>query len=297
MRTLGVAATIGMFDGVHRGHVHLLRQLREVAAARGLKPVAFTFSDHPLSVIAPQRVPELLMPAGRRVEALRRESVEAVVMDFADVRSLTASEFMRKLAREYDVRMLVMGFNHGFGCDRINDFETYRRLGAEAGLEVLRASEVGGPTVSSSLVRKAVAGGDVAVAGKLLGRHYELAGVVVPGRRLGRKLGFPTANIKPCDSRQLVPAEGVYACYAVVGSREYPAMVNIGRRPTVDRSAHPERSIEAHIIGFDGDLYAQALDLRFVERLRGEIDFGSLDALKAGLECDRAAVLKALARV
>lgn len=294
MRSPGFVATIGMFDGVHRGHLHLLGQLRELASARGLEPVVVTFSDHPLSVIAPERTPALLMPFGERVEALGREVARVEILDFADVRQLTAADFMRRLVDAYGVKVLLMGFNHGFGSDRIKDFDVYRRIGAETGLDVVWASESPDLTVSSSLVRWAVSGGDVALAADLLGRPYELVGTVVEGRHLGRTIGFPTANLRLSEPRQLVPAEGVYACRAVTDGAEYPAMVNIGRRPTVDSSEHPERTIEAHIISFDGNLYGRRVRIRLVARLRGERPFGSLEALRAQLVNDRAATVGVL---
>ncbi|MGM9845512.1 MAG: riboflavin biosynthesis protein RibF [Muribaculaceae bacterium] len=294
MALSGVIATIGMFDGVHRGHIHLLQQLRREGASRSLAPVAVTFESHPLRVIAPERAPRVLMSLPERVEALRRPGVDVVVLDFASVRRLTAADFMRLLAADYGVKALLMGFNHNFGSDRLSTFDDYRRAGEAAHVEVLQCTEVEGLRVSSSMVRRAVAAGDMAQARAMLGRYYSISGTVVSGHHLGRTINFPTANMAPDVAEQLLPADGVYACIATVEGYDTPltAMTNIGCRPTV--ATHGERTIEAHIIGLDADIYGCHLRLAFVERLRGEMQFADIAALQRQLTLDREATLRVI---
>ena len=294
MALSGVIATIGMFDGVHRGHIHLLQQLRREASSRSLTPVAVTFEAHPLRVIAPERAPRVLMSLTDRVAALRRLGVDVVVLDFAAVRRLTAADFMRLLAADYGVKALLMGFNHNFGSDRLSAFDDYRRAGEAAHVEVLQCSEVESLKVSSSMVRRAVAAGDMAQARAMLGRYYSVSGTVVSGQRLGRTINFPTANMRPDVDEQLLPADGVYACFADIEGYDAPltAMTNIGCRPTV--AADGRRTIEAHIIGLDADIYGRRLRLDFVERLIGEMQFPDITALQQQLMHDRDAALRAI---
>ena len=296
MALSGVIATIGMFDGVHRGHIHLLQQLRREASSRSLTPVAVTFEAHPLRVIAPERAPRVLMSLTDRVAALRRLGVDVVVLDFAAVRRLTAADFMRLLAADYGVKALLMGFNHNFGSDRLSAFDDYRRAGEAAHVEVLQCSEVEGLKVSSSMVRRAVATGDMAQARAMLGRYYSVSGTVVSGQRLGRTINFPTANMRPDVDEQLLPADGVYAVEVVLhdGSTR-GGMANIGIRPTFDDGT--AKSVEIHIFDFDADIYGKVLTVNFVARLRDEIAMKSVDELKSRLAIDLEAAKSVLSRI
>ncbi|MDE7110092.1 MAG: riboflavin biosynthesis protein RibF, partial [Muribaculaceae bacterium] len=208
-----------------------------------------------------------------------------------DMRSTTAYEWMRLLHDSYGVRLLVVGYDNTFGSDGVNlSIADYREMGREIGIEVMEAPYVAG--VSSSAVRKAVAAGDIAEAREMLGRPFSISGIVVEGNRLGRTIGFPTANLQPTPGI-VVPGKGVYAAKAILPDGSVAdAMVNIGVRPTIRRGNAP--TIEAHIIGWKGDLYGQRIRLEFYARLRDEQQFNSIDALRKQLKTDLAETLKAL---
>lgn len=281
-------AAIGTFDGIHAGHRAMLADLARVSAEAGFSPVAVTFSRHPLEIIAPQRAPRLLMSVGSRIEALRHAVGDVIVLDFDEkMRALTAQQFMSMLRDEYNVRAIYMGFNHHFGCDRLTDFADYQTAASPLGMRLFKGTEAqaNGHKVSSSVIRSLVEKGEMEEAALCLGRLYTLTGIVGPGRQLGRRLGFPTANITPLEPRQAIPASGVYACYAVTpdGARRH-AVVNIGTRPTV--AADGLTTIEAHIIGFTGDLYGQKLTIEFRRRLRPERRFDNPDALAGQIAGD-----------
>ena len=282
-------AAIGTFDGVHCGHREMLRQMTAAARRLGYDPMVVTFDRHPLEVVAPDRAPRMLMPLDRRIEALR-ELVERVeILSFnEDMRSLTAGEFMKMLRDRYGVKSVFMGFNHRFGSDRLNDIEQYRREAELLGMAVFVGDEERGRNdapVSSTEIRRMIDRGDVRSASEILGRHYRISGPIVKGKQLGRTIGFPTANLVPAEERQLVPARGVYACRAITAEgNKYTGVVNIGVRPTVSDSG--ERSIEVHLLDFAGDLYGRDLAIEFIDRLRDERRFASLEALRRQLEAD-----------
>ncbi len=289
-------AAIGMFDGVHLGHRFLIGRLADEAHARGMRAVAVTFSRHPLAVIAPEREPGLLTSAHEKCRLLREAGADEVVMiDFTpELRKLTAEQFMRQLHDRHAIESLVIGYDHRFGSDSPKS-EDYPAIGERAGVEVTIAPprDEGQTQISSSMVRRQLAQGDVEGAAAALGRPYSLDGIVESGKQLGRTIGFPTANLRP-DTARMLPAEGVYAARAILpDGQTHPAMVNIGRRPTVDATGAP-LSIEAHLIGYEGDLYGSRLDLQFMKRLRGECRFDTVDALRRQLTLDRAHTLTAL---
>lgn len=281
-------ATVGTFDGVHRGHLAVVDTIVGIGKTRGLAPLVFTFDRHPLEVVRPSKAPRMLMLPRRRDGLLRRRGVEVVELPFNEsLASLTAGEWMRRLASEYGVRGMVIGYDNTFGCDGISlSIDDFRRLGDSCGIEVDVAPVVEG--VSSSTVRGCVAEGDIARAMELLGRPYELTGIVVHGNALGTGFGFPTANLAP-DPRLAIPGIGVYVADALLPDGSVaPAMVNIGTRPTL--APGQCLSVEAHILGFSGSLYSLPLTLRFYQRLRNEQKFGSVDDLRDALRKDSEAV-------
>lgn len=284
----GRMAVTGMFDGVHAGHLSLLGQARREADRRGLSLMAVTFARHPLEEVAPERAPQLLMTAARREQMLRAVADEVVVLDFSPrLRALTMEEFMRMLRDDYGARAIFMGFNHRFGSDCVTDPALYREAAARLGLDVVTGSEeqVSGSKVSSSVIRRLLGEGRVKDAAELLGRYYSIEGTVGQGRQIGRTIGFPTANIIPLEPRQLVPAAGVYACRVTLGDgRRYGGMANIGTAPTV--STDGRRTIEVNIFDFSGDLYGLPIEVEFVDRMRSERRFPSLEALTARLRAD-----------
>ncbi len=283
------AAAVGTFDGVHRGHEAVIAKLRDVADERHLTPIAVTFDRHPLDLIAPERAPKAITTIERKARLLKDAGVTPVVLPFDEtMRATTALDWMRRLKRDYNVAAIVVGYDNTFGSDGVNlSIADYRRLGQSLGIDIIEAPFV--PGVSSSAVRKAVGEGDVKRAAEMLGRPYRLTGTVVDGNRLGRTIGFPTANINP-DPTLAIPADGVYAATAILSDgSKHPAMVNIGRRPTVRRGE--QRTIEAHVINWKGDLYGSQIGLDFTSRLRDEVRFNSIEALRAQLEKDRLAAL------
>lgn len=289
-------AVVGTFDGVHLGHRYLLDTLCRRAMPPALSPMVVTFPQHPLSVISPGSEPPLLTTPDEKESLLHSAGIDKVVtLRFDDtLRQLSAQRFMTMLRDRYDVSGMLMGFNHRFGSDRSLGFNDYREIGRSIGVDVSLAGEFrpeNNAAISSSAIRSMIAAGDLESAAAALGRPYSLSGIVGNGHRIGRTIGFPTANIGDINPSKMIPPSGVYAAIATLDDGScYQAVVNIGRRPTVDVSADPPVTIEAHLIGFDGDLYGRPLTLSFVKRLRGERRFPSLDELKAQIARDIASL-------
>ena len=269
------AAVIGVFDGVHRGHQFLLEQLKTEAERRDYQPVALTFDRHPLELVNPGAVPARICSLKERLELLRRAGVEPIVLEFTpELRAMSAREFCAFI-RTLGVDLLLMGFNNRIGSDRKRGAELI-----DEPIEIIVARELPEGGVSSSAVRKSVGQGDMELAAKLLGRPFVIEGKVVTGRQIGRTIGFPTANIQPGEANALMPPIGVYA--GEVDGR--PAVINIGRRPTVNNGN--DVTIEVHILDFQGDLYGRHLRVEFLRRLRPEMKFSGFDELKAQIQKD-----------
>lgn len=280
-------ATIGTFDGVHRGHRAVIETLKNCAAAGSSIPTVITFDRHPLATIAPQRTPPLIMPRPDRDSMLRNMGVEVIVVPFTrELMSLTAAQWLSRLKAKMDVDTVIVGFDNTFGCDGIEmSIADYQRIGRELAIDVKAAPMVDG--VSSSIIRRAVAAGEIEKAAELLGRNFSLKGKVVAGKQLGRRIGFPTANLD-VDAEMLIPLRGVYAADAILPDGETRrAVVNIGTRPTVD--SNEKVSIEAHILDWTGNLYGHQVELRFLRRLRDEKRFPDLASLTAAIEADASA--------
>ena len=282
-------ATVGCFDGVHRGHRFLVKQVMDVAERGNLCSAVVTFGQHPKQVLCSDCSLELLTTREERFRLLEGTGADfCVVLDFTpELAALSARRFMKEILREcLNVRTLVIGYDHRFGHGRIECFEDYCRYGAEIGMEVLRAEPfvMDGRNVNSSSIRLLLREGNVMMAASLLGYCYFLEGKVVEGYRMGRELGFPTANIEvPCQEK-LVPADGVYAVQVSVGSKDYAGMLDIGNRPTFADNGH--RTLEVHIFDFSSDIYGQRIRVAFVERIRSNIKFESKDDLVAQLCAD-----------
>lgn len=274
-------ATIGFFDGVHKGHRYLFKQLDKMAAERGLVPLIVTFEVHPRTVLQSDYLPQLLTTTEER-RALLSAYGEVLMLPFADIQALTAAQFMERLHTQYDVAVLLMGYDHRFGSDRLRRPQDYRRIGTQYGIEVMTMSEFteGEWHVSSSEIRTALESGNIALANELLGRPYALRGTVVHGKGLGRTIGFPTANIQPLSAQTIVPKPGVYEVEVQGEGVQAKGMCNI------DTS----RTIEVHIPSFQGDLYGDTLKVRFVRFLREEKQMDGLDELRRQLTEDLASI-------
>ncbi len=285
-------ATIGFFDGVHGGHRFLIRQVREAAALRGLASAVITFPEHPRAVMHPDFHPELLTTCNEKLELLAQTGIDrCVLLDFTpELAALSARQFMEMLHGQYAIRALVIGYDHRFGHGRSEGFDDYVRYGHELGMEVLPAEAYHLPTsdcplpVCSSSVRRLLREGDVASAARYLGYPYFLNGIVVGGFRMGRRIGYPTANLQVNDECKIIPARGVYAVRVEVDGCIYGGMLNIGCRPTFDNGANA--TIEAHIFDFKSDIYNHSLRLFFVQRIRSERKFASVEELVAQLHQD-----------
>lgn len=298
MAGAGLVATIGVFDGVHRGHRLLFEQLQSLAYAEGLQPVIYTFRQHPLEVLRGQS-PAMLTTLEERV-AMLRQFAEVRLLDFREVQHLTAEDFMHRLHDEDGVQTLLMGYDHRFGSDRLTDFADYQRLAAHVGLQVRHATECldEGLPVSSSRIRHLIGQGRIEDANRLLGYPYAISGVVVHGNGIGSTLGFPTANISYSPSK-LLPLSGVYSATVdiqdieqsnfplfegVRGSRDsFDAVVNIGTNPTIGNTC---TTVEAHLLDFSGSLYDHTLTIHFQRFIRPERRFSSLAALTAQIRSD-----------
>lgn len=291
-------ATIGTFDGVHLGHRHILTQLSDAARELDATPAVVTFTNHPLHVIAPEKAPALLTSPEEKRRLLMDAGANVVIMSpfTEETRRLSAARFLEHLRQRYDVSALLLGFNNKFGNDPTLSFTDYQALANPLGIKVIAATEAShnGSPVSSTIIRRLILNRQMEEANALLGHPYSLSGKVVHGRQIGRTLGFPTANILPENPHKLIPANGVYACTATLqNGKTYPAMVNIGHRPTLVDSL-PSTSIEAHIIGIDSKLYGQTVTLSFIRFLRPERKFTTLQQLRAQLQDDKLTVLNSL---
>ena len=289
-------ATIGFFDGVHCGHRFLIEQVQKAAISRGLASAVITFPEHPRAVMHPDFHPELLTTCDEKLELLAQTGIDScILLDFTpELAALSARQFMERLHRQYAIQALVIGYDHRFGHGRSEGFEDYVRYGRDLGMEVLPAEAYHLPAaccrlpVCSSSIRRLLHEGDVSSAAQYLGYAYFLDGTVVDGYKLGRKLGFPTANLSPSCPDKLIPQEGVYAVYARIGKEYFKGMLNIGHRPTVNNGNR--LSIEVHILNFTGNLYQQQIRIELMHFIRKEQHFPNMEALIAQLHEDRSLI-------
>jgi len=296
----GAVVTIGVYDGVHRGHVEVLRLVRELADARGLDAVCVTFDRHPAEVVRPESAPKQLTTLEQRLELLDATGYldTCLVLTFDETRSKEpAEDFVREVLVEgFRARLVVVGADFHFGHRRGGNVPLLERMGAEFGFGVVGLGLVAadedptGEPYSSTRIRELLAIGEVAAAARLLGRPHEVRGTVEIGDRRGRELGYPTANLAVPD-RICLPADGVYAGTLVDGDGpdgkevERPAAVSLGTRPTFYADAGAAL-LEAYVLDFDGDLYGQYVKVRFLERLRGQERFETVDVLVAQMARD-----------
>jgi riboflavin kinase/FMN adenylyltransferase len=283
---------MGVFDGVHLGHQRVIGRACDEARQRGDVSVVVTFDRHPNAVVAPQNVPPLIYPLSKKLRVLTSLGINTTfVIPFDKAFSeITGEQFIRGLARDFKgIHAICVGEAFMFGHRRSGNVPLLKRLGPELGfaLHALPDVSMDGDPVSSTRIREAVGAGRFDLAGKMLGRPYTLCGPVVVGQRLGRKLGFPTANLDVAGI--LVPPAGVYAADAQVGKQTHRAAVNIGHRPTIASPAGG-LCVEAHLLDFAQDIYGQEIELTFGKKLRDERKFSSATALRQQIEQDVAAV-------
>lgn len=299
-------ATIGFFDGVHLGHRHLISQVISEAKARGMSSAVVTFAQHPLKVIRPGWIPQLLTTTEEKKELLSSTGIDSVALLHFDheMQMMSAEDFMRNvLLNIYNVRVLIIGYDHHFGHDRSEGFADYVRYGKKMGIEVIQCQQFTASidpshtasidssqtanidslttslTPSSTLARQSLLSGDIATATSVLGYPFFLQGTVVEGFQNGRKMGFPTANLS-VDEEKIIPGNGVY----LVRVGTHYGMLNIGTRPTLDNGS--SRSIEVHIFDFEGDLYNRPLRIELLRFIRKERKFDNLAQLQMQLTED-----------
>ena len=286
---IGSIVTVGTFDGVHLGHRDILARLRDRANATGLRPVVVTFRPHPLAVVNPSAAPMLLTPDGEQLDALAQSGpIDVEVLEFtSDLARYSAEEFVREiLLGRFNVRELVIGYDHGLGRGRQGDAAALQKLGAELGftVEIVPATlDAAGAPISSSAIRTFIAHGDLDRAARALGRPYSVSGTVVKGEQRGRQLGYPTLNIELPSPRKLLPPDGVYAVRAHSRRGTFGGMMNLGGKPTFGEL---ERKLEVHLFDVSGDWYGETVSADLIRRLRDTTRFASLDDLKAQLGRD-----------
>ena len=287
----------GFFDGVHIGHRHVIEQLNQAAAVRGDESMVVTFWPHPRNVLQKEaRTLRLLTSLAEKKEILLEMGVGKVeVLPFTkEFSTMTTEDYLRMLMEEFGVKAILIGYDNRMGSDA-EGADQVARTAENLGLEVVRTDMVPselGYAVSSTKIRERLEEGDVMTAARMLGYQYSVHGVVVAGNRLGRTIGFPTANMQLYEPLKLVPGNGVYFVKVETLGREFYGMCNIGCRPTVGEGN--ARTIETNIFGFDEDIYGLDIKVTFVRKIRDEVKFDSMDALRQQLECDRNACLDAI---
>jgi riboflavin kinase/FMN adenylyltransferase len=288
--------TVGTFDGVHRGHQHVLARLVARAAATGRRSILVTFEPHPLEIVNPTAAPPLLTVGAEKMEVIAESGIDyhAILPFTPTLRAYTPEQFVTLLERRMRLRELLIGYDHGFGRGRAGDVEVLQMIGARRGIRVEVVPAVtldDGRPISSTSIRRAVAGGDLVRAAAGLGRPYSVSGRVVPGERRGRRIGYPTLNLGPPPRRKLLPPEGVYAVRAQTPAGTFGGMMNLGPRPTFGDDAV---GLEAHLFEAEHELYGAWVRLDFVERLRDTRRFADTAALVAQLRRDEENARRAL---
>lgn len=293
-----LVATIGFFDGVHSGHKFLIDQLKTEAVKRGLPSAIITFPVHPRRVLNTEYQPALLCGFEEKVKRIECTGVDyCEVLDFTkEMSQMSAKDFIQQvLKNQLDVDTLLIGYDHRFGHNREDGFDEYKLYGAEVGMDVIQAEELSQSLhVSSSRIRRLLGEGDIEKANQLLGYNYTISGQIVEGFKVGRTIGFPTANIKIWEDFKVVPAFGVYAVNVHIGECLYGGMLYIGKRPTLHNGDNI--SLEVNIFNFNDDLYGKYLSVEFLEFVRPDEKFKDMETLKKHIYQDKVNVKKILDR-
>ncbi len=293
--TENCVATVGFFDGVHAGHRFLIDELKDVAHKSHLPAVVFTFAVHPRKVLHADYQPQLLTTLDEKLVQLASTGIDAcVVLDFSEeMAKLSAYDFLKTILKDqYKVEILLVGHDHRFGHNRSDGFEQYLQYGHEMGIKVLKADRFSTDEhkhISSSDIRHALQTGDIQLATHILTYPYSFSGKVVKGFEVGRKIGFPTANLELVDIEKMIPTPGVYAVDVNLDGRILRGMMNIGVRPTLENGNHT--SMEVHIFDFDADIYHQIIEVSFLKKIRDEQKFASVEDLVEQLKADKTSAL------
>jgi riboflavin kinase/FMN adenylyltransferase len=286
-RLPSLCLTLGIFDGVHLGHQKIIRRVIERAGQIGGESCVVTFDPHPREVLVPETAPDLLTATQKKARLIEALGVDALCLirftqEFAEIE---AREFVKDfLIDALRMKVIIEGYDWRFGKGRKGDVRLLQKMSEEDGFEVEQMSgvELDGQVVSSTRIRELVLRGDLEAAARCLGRKYSITGDIVEGSRLGREMGFPTANIEP--HHEAVPPNGIYAVWADVAGTRKPGTLNIGYRPTVSKEM--KRTVEVHLMDFYRDIYNEEIEITFIEKLRDEQKFPSIDALSAQIKKD-----------
>ena len=297
---LPTCVTVGTFDGLHIGHRKIIKELVQIAESEGIRSVVITFDPHPRQVLAKGSVVRFVLTREEKVEMMSTLGVDVLIIhpfskEFA---ALTAKDFLvDMLCARLNMKFLVKGFNNHFGSDRLSDLAALESLGSEYGFEVVEVDEEsrGGVTCSSTAVRRMIAEGRMTSASAILGYYYFVDGTVVHGRMIGRTIGFPTANVYIGDDSKILPRPGAYVATVDLDGKLWPAILNIGSNPTVNEECD-RVFLEAHIIGFDGDIYGRRIRVNVLRHIRNEVKFGSLSELKDQLQKDKQMAVSVIAQ-
>jgi len=282
--------TIGSFDGVHKGHISILKNLITEAQHNGLKSVVFTFDPHPRTVLSNSEPLRLLSSTSDKIDTLKKLGVDYLVMypfDKAFSR-LTAEEFVKTILVDgLHTKKIIIGYDHRFGRNRTASIDDLIDFGKTYNFEVaqIQAKQIDSISISSTKIRTALEEGAISTANSFLGYNYSISGTVISGNQLGRTLGYPTANIKSIDSLKLIPYQGVYIVKSYIDHQEVFGMMNIGTKPTVDGT---KQTIEVHFFNWNTDLYTKTISIELLHRLRDEQKFDSINDLKVQLQKDKA---------
>ncbi|WP_297631353.1 bifunctional riboflavin kinase/FAD synthetase [uncultured Clostridium sp.] len=283
----GYYIALGSFDGLHRGHLELIECVKDLAKKDNSKSMVFTFSNHPREVIQKKSTFKYLMGNREKKEVLKELGINKVVLETfdEDLMKLSPEDFIKKLLNEYKVLGLVVGFNYRFGFKNKGDIELLKELGEKYSfkVKVIEPFMYDDEIVSSTRIRNLLIDGEIQLANCMLKRPYDLEGIVVGGKRLGRTIGFPTANLET-DSKFVIPKKGVYYTNVIYNGEIFKGITNIGNNPTVNGT---ELTIETNILDFNKDIYGESLKILFLDRIRGEKKFNSLEELMERLKLDK----------
>ena len=291
-------ATVGIFDGVHVGHRFLIDQVMTSAKAQNLQSMVITFAKHPRSILSSDFHPELLNTLDEKIAQLTTTGIDTcIVLEFTEeMAALSAHDFLKSILKDqFKVNTLIVGHDHRFGHDRLEGFAEYKQYGESMGMEVIQAKRYATAEfehICSSEIRLEIQRGNFRSASSLLGYNYTVTGKVANGFKVGRKIGFPTANLIPNDTEKLVPPLGVYAVRVHWNNAAYNGMMNIGTRPTLSNDL--KISLEVNIFNFDQDIYNQEIEVEFIQKIRDERKFNGLDELIEQLNKDKQAVTEIL---